>query len=356
VQRIFDQSPAGIVLGPREVAPVEADAGGEGQCRSQVELVLGGDAVGFLDTGLLRLGLARGEGLLPLDMLVAAVVGGNAQPVDIADRSVELRRSAPGGVGIIAVEGARHGLGGLAAIVEGAQQVVEPVAIDAGLERRPVPQRGGREEIEAVDVPVRPRPVALRGGGIGHMERRVLGAFLPGIADRVFVGGIGREAQLGVHAPVGRAREIAVAAVLGRSGAGFVAAGKIPVIGEIAGIAGLRVPLVLPGAEQCEEIVAGVFPLAPEIEGAARFRFDRFDRLAGDEVDGTAHRSRSVEHRGIALGHLHLGDIGSEEAAVVEPPVGRQVDADAVDRERHLIAIEAAHVDQSLVARSAAVR
>jgi hypothetical protein len=50
-----------------------------------------------------------------------------------------------------------------------------------------------------------------------------------------------------------------------------------------------------------------------------------------------------------------LRNVGRQEAPEVEPVVGGQVDADAVDRERHLKAVEPAHEDQPFVARTPAV-
>ncbi len=94
---------------------------------------------------------------------------------------------------------------------------------------------------------------------------------------------------------------------------------------------------------------------AAQIELAAQLDFERLGGLARHQVDRSAHRAGPVEHRGIALGDLDLGDVGRQEAAIVEPVVRGQIDADAVDRERHLEAVEAAHEEQSLVARPAAV-
>src|SRR5690606_15097175 len=133
--------------------------------------VFGGDAAGVFQIGLPGLDEAGREALLPFDMLVAPIVKGEAQPVGIGQVDVELGGAAIRLVGIIAVEGAALGLGGLAGVVERTQQVVEAVAVETGLERRPVAERGGREEIEAFYVPVGPGPVALAVRVVGHVER-----------------------------------------------------------------------------------------------------------------------------------------------------------------------------------------
>ena len=118
---------------------------------------------------------------------------------------------------------------------------------------------------------------------------------------------------------------------------------------------GLRIPFFLRGADAAIDGVAGIVRAAIQIERAAHFAFQLPGRFAGDEVDRAAHRAGPVEHRCIALGDLDLGDVGRQEAAEIETIVGRQINADAVDRERHLEPIEAAHEDQPFVARTAAI-
>ena len=90
-------------------------------------------------------------------------------------------------------------------------------------------------------------------------------------------------------------------------------------------------------------------------EAGAELRFEGLRRFARDEVDRAAHAARAVEHRDVALLHLDLGEVLRQEAIEVEAIVGRQIDANAVDRQRHLPAAEAAHVDAALVAARRAV-
>ncbi len=118
----------------------------------------------------------------------------------------------------------------------------------------------------------------------------------------------------------------------------------------------VRIPVVMRGADAAIGGVARIIGAAIKIERTAHFAFERAGRLAGDEIDRAAHRAGAVEHRGIALCNLHFGDVGGEEAAIIEPVVGGQIDADAVDRQWHLKAVETAHEDQPLIARAAAVR
>ena len=287
-------------------------------------------------------------------MLVAAIMQCHRQPVRLAQRERKLGRSAPRRIFIVRIERAALGLRRLRGVVPCAQQVVEAVAEGTGLQRHAIGQLRAREEVDAVDVPPRPAPVLLDVDGIDRAERRILLAFLAGVAERVFVGRVRREASLDVEPPVLGAAQVARAAVLARRRGEAVR--QVPVILEAVGEARLRVPRVLPGAEQAERGVAGVIGVAVEIEDAAQLGLERLRRLAGDEVDRAAHRAGAVEHRGIALGDLDLIDVRRQEAAVVEPVVGRQVDADAVDRQRYLEAVEAAHEEQPLVARAAGVR
>ena len=73
-------------------------------------------------------------------------------------------------------------------------------------------------------------------------------------------------------------------------------------------------------------------------------------RSARHQIDLAAHAAGAVEHRDIALGDLHFGDVGGQKAREIESVVDRQINANAVDGERHLPAIETAHIDILLVA------
>lgn len=119
---------------------------------------------------------------------------------------------------------------------------------------------------------------------------------------------------------------------------------------EVARVRRLRVEFFLPRAEQREDVVTGIIDVAVEIDRRACLGFQCLGRLARHEVDRPAHRAGAVEHRGIALGDLDFGNVGGQEAAIVEPVVGGQIDADTVERHGHLEAVEPADEDQSLVA------
>ena len=196
-----------IFLGPFQVAPVIAATQGETERGAQRQLIFQRDGIGGLALGLLGLrgrNAGRRKAGLELDMLIVAVMEGEAQRVRVGCGEIQLGRSAPRLVFIGAVKGVGPALRGQRPVVEGAEHRIELVIIGAGLERGPVAQRRVRQEIDAGDVPGRPVPETGRGDRVADMQRRALRSFLMGIAQRIFVGGIGSEADLGIDPPVFR--------------------------------------------------------------------------------------------------------------------------------------------------------
>lgn len=100
---------------------------------------------------------------------------------------------------------------------------------------------------------------------------------------------------------------------------------------------------------------ADVAQIAVEHRAGAALHLNFLQRLAADEVDRATHAARSVENRHIPLLDLHFREIARHEAVHVDAVVGRQKDAHAVDRQRHLEAVEPAHQNIAFVARSARV-
>ncbi len=200
------------------------------------------------------------------------------------------------------------------------------------------------------------------------VQRRLLVALLLGEVDRVLVGLVRRDADLGVDAPVVEARAVAIAAVLVgiERSAGVVArgagAGRREVARQVEMIlvddraADLRVVALLARAAEGVGVpLTHRAEVAVEHGAGAAFEFDLLGRLAGNEVDGAAHAAGAVEHRDVALLHLDLREVRRQEAIEVEAVVVGKVDAHAVHVERHAEAVETAHEDVALVAAAARV-
>jgi hypothetical protein len=281
-----------------------------------------------------------------------AVEGGGLQGVAGRQGGAQLDIAAIGDVVIVRAEGASQGLAVLAGVVVREQGVLEGVPVQAQLQIGVVGDLGARQERQAVDVPVGPGPVA-GAGRVGDVERRVLRAFLAGEGQRIVVALARGEADLGVDPPVLALGVIAIAAVLQAGGA--IAVRQGPVGALVPGAAELDVEVLAAAADPTRHRIAVQRAVGVEARAQADLALERGRGCAGDQVDRAADAAGAVQHRDIALGHLHLGEVGGQEAGEVDAVVGRQKHPHAVDRDRGLEAVEAADEHQALVARAAAV-
>ncbi len=347
------------LLGRLQVAPIVGGAGDQIDGRAEPQGVLQRDREGVLDVLLRRFAEAdRGVGgalveVLGLDVAVAAVVERGLQGVGRAQVDAALDAAAPGLVVIIAAERLLAGLQGLLRVVVREQAVLEGVVEGLGLQIAGRADLGVGQEIDAVDVPVGPVPVALRGQGVVDVIGRALGAFLVGVADRVFVGGVRGPAGLDVDPPIVGFRMVAIAAVLNGGGGEVFGQGGLAAV-HLGG-RDLQVAIVLAHAQHTGGQVAVGSEALVEAGADAGLQLERLGRLAGHQVDGAAQAAGAVQHRHIALCDLDFGQVRGQEATEVQPVVGRQVYPHAVDRQGGLEPVKATDIDQPLVARAARI-
>ena len=228
------------------------------------------------------------------------------------------------------------------------QAVLVGVVVDACLEQVVGIDARGAQKVHAVLVPIGPAPVAddVLARGAAGIHGVALLAFLAHIAQRVFVRGIGREAQL-ERQPLVRA--VGVVAVVARVGGLLLevleALGQRKTVRVQVGGA----KLVVPGAQVAAQVHGGLAFAACACADAC-IALERFDGLARDQVDGAAQRIGAIHQRCASLGHADLGQVERGEAAEVHIAVIGHVQRHAVHEDRHLARIEAAQVNHFLVA------
>ena len=85
---------------------------------------------------------------------------------------------------------------------------------------------------------------------------------------------------------------------------------------EVAiGVVGAALHVVLRLARAEHRVAVPAFGVAAAAGPEAGLGLERLRRRPRHEVDRAAHRARAVEHRGVALLNLNLGDVGGQEAA-----------------------------------------
>ena len=172
--------------------------------------------------------------------------------------------------------------------------------------------------------------------------------------DRIFVSRVGRPPCLEVDVPIVRLGIVAAAAILDR---GRRKTGRqLPALDLAPGGAGLDVVIVLLAADPAIILEAIERAGAAKIGLAAPLPLKSLHRLLGDQVDGAAEPARPVQHRDIALGDLDLRDVVGQETREVDAVVGRQIDAHAVNRQRHLQPVKTVNENVAVVALIAARR
>ncbi len=284
-----------------------------------------------------------------LTVHVLLEVVGQAQQVLVAQAPFVLDAGAVAVVVVPAAERRGPGLAVVAGVVVGVKAVLVGVVIGAHLQ--PVgAEVGGAAGVDAGLVPGRPLPVARRTERIAGIGRIALLAFLALVADHVFVAVVGRQPDLEVDLAVGGIAVVASAAVL--EGVGPVVVGETEVVLIQVGHPGLHVPVALVAAEVGVDAVAVVLAVVGKAQPAADLALEGLHRLARDQVDRPAEGVRPVGHRAEALGHLDARQLEGGEAAEVGVAVIGHIDRNAVEEDRHLAQVEAAHVDHLLVTRA----
>ena len=286
---------------------------------------------------------------------VAVVTAGVVVGVGLVVRGQAQVVPFPAGVGPFeggALAGVAVAAGGTVLAVRGVGVHVQPIFVGVVIEAHPERvvgvQARAAHEIDAVLVPVRPAPVAhgVALGGPAGVDRIALLAPLAHIAQRVFIGGIGRQPQLERQAVVGaRGVGAAVARVGGRALVVPETVWQREGVGIQPGRTQLVVPALLPAA-QIDGCLAGL----ARTQAQTYIALEGPDRLAGDEVDGTAQGVGAIEQRGIGTGHSDLGQVEGGEVTKVHVAVVGNVQGHPIDEHRDLTGIEAAQVDHFLVA------
>ena len=165
--------------------------------------------------------------------------------------------------------------------------VVKLVPIGFGLDVGGIANLGVGEKIEALHVPVGPVPNILAricGDPFGGHERvddvegRALLALLVHEAQRIFIGGVGRPADFGVHVPIICAGAVAKTPSLIRRGT--EALGKHPSFHVAPSAADLRVIILLLRAEIGRGLQALICAVSAKFASNEQFAFRLAHRLA----------------------------------------------------------------------------
>src|SRR5579871_1382372 len=175
-------------------------------------------------------------------MIVSAIEDRTLQLVAIAKFVPDLDAAAIGVVRVERPERLRRSLGIVVGVVVGIEAVAEAVVIDLRLHISAVADFRVRQEIEALNIPIGPGPILLRGNRICGSERRFLPAPYAGIAQRIFIGGVRRRADLEIEVVILGGRMIAEAAIFARRRRKVVRELEMLVLGDAAGC--LPVPLI----------------------------------------------------------------------------------------------------------------
>ncbi|MNO89472.1 hypothetical protein D3C76_809560 [compost metagenome] len=340
--RQFGQGVGGIggaggpVIHLARLALLMVDTQAQTPVAGDLDEVLDGDRTGHVAVLLVR------RACRLVDMPVVLVVQRQVQLMAVEMTADQFHRRT---VGLVVVDAARTVQGRVAGILEHIDTVLVLVRVQAKLQGQLIVQVGGAEEVQAFLVPVGPLPVAgaLAAAGIDGV------AFLPlllAVGESVFIAVVGRETDLQRTLPVGA---IGILPTVAGIGGFWLVVGETAAQGETVGVqvrsAQLEVPQALVGAQ-----VGGDLAFTAGGGADAHIALQLPRGLAGDQVDRAAHDVRAIEQRSGALGHADLGKVEGGEAGEIHIAVIGHVLGNTVQEQRHLAGIEAADIDDVLIA------
>ena len=238
-----------------------------------------GDGLGVADhigqAAVARLGAAQRVHaviLLPGAVIVEAVFQHALQRVDIGDFGSRLNTAAERIIGVAAVEGFRRRLREHQRIVVGDDGVVELVPIGLGLHIGRIADLGVRQPIEVLNPRIRPGPIALARHWIGDVEGHALLAVLAHETERIFVRGVGCQADASIDVPVMDLRVLAKAPPL--RGRRVVAFGQHPALEFAPRAADLGVIEIALRADVAIGFRPFIGSIPTEFEAGAKFRLE----------------------------------------------------------------------------------